>query len=476
MACAHQTSPSPQHTKCMKNLLESIGATREFRDPIHGFIKLTEYERKIIDTKIFQRLRRIHQLALTKYVYHGAEHSRFIHSIGALHTASMIYINIAMKASDWLTEDEQLTHFKILRFAALLHDIGHLPFSHAAEENWLEFPTETSIHHEDISAYIIEKHPEIREIIESSSVNPAQVASIIKGNTRPNLRTVKNIISGNLDADRADYLLRDSHFCGVRYGGYDFERYAASFRLNYSSSSSQIIVNEKDIYILESFILARHHYSMQVVYHKTRTAYDIVLKKFLKSIDRSDSLRGFISFDTKHSANQFEIDFVEFEDLDDYKIFERIKEESRENEWAKYLMRQKHLRLVYEATFPLYPSTSELGQSNGQSINRIPRHCNDGKERFTQLLVLLGKSSLNENEDYFIIKDDINIHKFTPGSDEKVNRQNHDVLIHLDHEDKQIPVSDASIMISTMPPKIKLMRIYSTPEKFDEVDRICKKG
>ncbi len=116
------------------------------RDPIYGFIPLTKLEMEIIDTPIFQRLRRIHQLALTKYVYPSAEHSRFVHSIGVMHCASLIYEGIFNhKQTDVLSQPTS-KKLQLLRLAALLHDVGHLPFSHAAEEELLP----PGITHEDL--------------------------------------------------------------------------------------------------------------------------------------------------------------------------------------------------------------------------------------------------------------------------------------------------------------------------------------
>ena len=130
---------------------EIVGKGNRFRDPIYGFVYLSDAEQRIVDTPIFQRLRRIHQLALEKYVYPGAEHSRFGHSLGVVHTATRLYESLFSKP-DHLTPrqiDGKRQAIKTLRFAALLHDIGHLPFSHAVELELLP----NGIGHEDVSAF-----------------------------------------------------------------------------------------------------------------------------------------------------------------------------------------------------------------------------------------------------------------------------------------------------------------------------------
>lgn len=152
--------------------IKDLNAQHRFRDPVYGFIKATDAEMKIIDTPVFQRLRRIHQLALTKYVYPGAEHSHFVHSVGVMQAATEVFRHILddekvpQKIKDeinkiFTNKNEISLALKRLRFAALLHDVGHLPFSHATEEVLLK----KEINHEDIGWYIIIEHPEISETI-----------------------------------------------------------------------------------------------------------------------------------------------------------------------------------------------------------------------------------------------------------------------------------------------------------------------
>jgi HD superfamily phosphohydrolase len=132
----------------------NIEIAHRIRDPIYGFIPLTQLELDIIDTPIFQRLRLVHQLALTKYVYPAAEHTRFVHSIGVMHCASLIYEGIYNHKDIKVYSEPNKNGIQILRLAALLHDIGHLPFSHAAEQEFLP----KGISHENISEFIISNY------------------------------------------------------------------------------------------------------------------------------------------------------------------------------------------------------------------------------------------------------------------------------------------------------------------------------
>lgn len=213
----------------------------EIRDPVHGFIKFNEWERKIINHPIFQRLRRIRQLALTDMVYPGAMHTRFEHSLGVMDLATEMYDAIIDDDSNRRLLKEELNYQEaglerdrqLVRLAALLHDVGHAPFSHASEVIFEKNP-ETNEHftHEDYTLALI-KGP-LREVIENHNINRTnfnikaeQVAALIEGN--PNLLGEKVfwkvIINSQLDADRGDYLLRDSLHSGVKYGIYDLKHH-----------------------------------------------------------------------------------------------------------------------------------------------------------------------------------------------------------------------------------------------------------
>lgn len=185
------------------------------RDPIDGFIGLTALEVRIIDTPLFQRLRGIKQLALTNYVFPGAVHTRFEHSLGTLHVAQRILGRLRELGTP--VSDEEAC---ALRFAALLHDVGHGPFSHVAE-NFLADQDHygTPLGHAKASYDIIRMHPD-QEFLGTSRGPAADMTADWVG-SRSFLR---DAISGPLDAGKIDYLLRDSHFTGVRYGITDTER------------------------------------------------------------------------------------------------------------------------------------------------------------------------------------------------------------------------------------------------------------
>ena len=235
-----------------------------FRDPIHGYIEVDKEFLPIIDSPFFQRLRRIKQLAFTNFVYHGAEHSRFGHCLGAFDLASEL--TERLRIGDKTKKDE-------FRLAALLHDIGHPPCSHAFE-SVLE-----SIHsdrkHEDYTEAII-RFTEIGDIIDGLGLSKDTIVKLIKGKyvEDPKLSYLNDLISSELDVDRLDFLLRDSYYCGVPYGKYDLPRLLLAIK----KRRGLVVVDEKARHAAESFILARFWMYTQVYTHHTRRAFDIMLK------------------------------------------------------------------------------------------------------------------------------------------------------------------------------------------------------
>lgn len=374
----------------MERYLEEIEADRNrIRDPLYGFIPLTKAELAIVDTPLFQRLRRIHQLALTKYVYPSAEHSRFVHSLGVMHCATLILAGIHGHKQTNILQKPHPKLIKILRFAALLHDIGHLPFSHAVEKQWLQ-----GLSHEDLGQFIIEKYEPIVNAIQSEDISCKQVATLLTKNPPAQFRLLHEIVSGQLDADRADYLLRDSHCCGVRYGEYDFERFLHIFAAQGDESTGvlSLCVDEGDLHVAESLLIARYHYNLQIPYHRTRSGYDIILRKFVKDYMKVEDI-----FTVKDGRLE-NVDFDRLEYLDDGTIMETIKKCHAEgNPWTPYLLRQKHL-------LPLV-DTSSLSR--------------DGILAFKEAVhTLRNQKDLEENEDYFIQEQPVELLKNGQGGEE----------------------------------------------------------
>ena len=235
----------------------------EMRDPIHGFIKLSDQEKDLIDTKVFQRLRRIRQLAMTFLVYPGAVHTRFDHSIGVMHIAGRICKRL-QEVNPSRISDEDVDR---VRLAALLHDVGHGPFSHVSEHLLDEFtykgkPREKI--HEKITVDIIQTDPEINTILRDEERD--FVIEMIEGKEK-RWDWRRDIVSSELDADKMDYLLRDSYFAGVKYGLYDLEKLIESCLIT-ERPNTPLAISSKGIYVLEQILLARHHMTQQAYWHR----------------------------------------------------------------------------------------------------------------------------------------------------------------------------------------------------------------
>ena len=315
----------------------------EIRDPVYGFIEFNEWEKKIIDHPVFQRLRRIRQVGLTSMIYPGTMHTRFEHSLGVMHLATKMFDNIVKIDENKRLLKDELGYGEgvferdrqLIRIAALLHDVGHAPFSHASEELFpLNPQTNKHFKHEDYTAAII-KGP-LREVIEDNNYNITadEVSDLIEGNPKKLRKRVfwKLLISSQLDADRGDYLLRDSLHCGVKYGVYDVERLLVTLALGKDPESEDIILGVKEggWHVAESLIIARYQMFTQVYYHKTRRAYDYMLKEALKET-------------IGEYPSPTEID--EFMKYDDYVMWNIMEEKS---EWFRKIINREHIRMVLQ--------------------------------------------------------------------------------------------------------------------------------
>ncbi|MDE1829638.1 MAG: HD domain-containing protein [Thaumarchaeota archaeon] len=242
-------------------------------DPIHGFINVYVNEVGIIDSPIFQRLRRIRQLAGAHLVYPGAQHSRFEHSLGTMHVAG--------QASSILAEKGHLDSDKIesLRLAALLHDIGHGPFSHLFEE---VLQKKRKISHEKIGENIILK-TEIGDIVSKGGFDKTFISKLAFGHSK--YQFMNEVISGGLSADMMDYLLRDGYFTGAEHARIDFKRIINSLDVH----QRKLSLDKSALRSFESMMISRYQMFRAVYFHKTVRAAEVML---IESMLLADSELG----------------------------------------------------------------------------------------------------------------------------------------------------------------------------------------
>src|SRR5665213_228476 len=264
----------------------------EIRDPIHGFIYQEPKERKLVDTKVFQRLRRLRQLAMASLVYPGAVHTRFEHSLGAFHLARKV-------SNRLLTTDSDK---ELVRLAALLHDIGHGPFSHVSEPILQQFCTvelesKKQQIHEIISSRIIRSNEELVRILGEDQCN--DIIALLEG--KYGHKILKDIVSGPLDVDKQDYLLRDSYFCGVKYGVFDVNRLVDVLQIHKDTDEEQYLAIADDgVNSVEQFVLAKYYMNVQVYHHKIRLITDEMVKRGIGlgiSEDKISWLKALYTYD-----------------------------------------------------------------------------------------------------------------------------------------------------------------------------------
>jgi uncharacterized protein len=249
------------------------------RDPIHGFVKADPLEAALIASRPLQRLRWIRQLGMMFFVFPGAEHSRFSHAVGAMELAGRLYDALAAKASGLLDPSQRAPARRLVRAAGLLHDVGHAPFSHSAEELFAD-----GIDHEEMTRRLLAL-PEMQEIFaeHGDGLVPADVARLLRGGEGPVERLLSQVISGELDVDKMDYLLRDSLFCGVRYGNYDLPRLLDTVAPIRDPDRDEwgIGIVEGGVHALEALVLARYYMFTQVYFNVTGKVLELHLSAWL---------------------------------------------------------------------------------------------------------------------------------------------------------------------------------------------------
>jgi len=313
-----------------------MSAGLEVRDPIHGFIYREPHEHDIVDSKAFQRLRRLKQLALANLVYPGANHTRFEHSLGAFHIAGRIASRLQISPAD----------SRLIRLAALLHDIGHGPFSHVSEPILRKHSQAEKINlkpkqqvHELISAQIIKEDPSLAGLI--LDTDRTKTVDLLNGEY--GYSVFKEIVSGPLDADKQDYLLRDSYFCGVKYGVFDLERLVNSLTVHEDEEDKFLAISSDGVHVLEQFVLAKYYMSTQVYRHRIRLITDEMIGRAIGlgiDVDGIKWLKQIYSYDGS-------TDYIrEYMEWNDERLTTKILEESSETYACSIFHRLRDRRLL----------------------------------------------------------------------------------------------------------------------------------
>ncbi|MDK2833827.1 MAG: uncharacterized protein PWR29_306 [Methanolobus sp.] len=288
------------------------------RDPIHGYIELDALTLALIDSSPMQRLRRISQLGLSNLVYPGAKHTRFEHSLGVMHLAGMLTTRI-----DTVSGDEK----EELRVAALLHDLGHGPLSHVTEGLVKHY---TRQGHEDIKEIL--RRGELAEILADHGINPARIEKHIKGET-----DFGKILNSEIDVDKMDYLVRDSHYTGVAFGLVDHARLINEMQFY----ENKLVVATGGVKAAESLLVSRFLMHPSVYYHHVSRIAETMFVRAVEDLIQQDALDPF-----------------ELRMMDDSNIFEKIRNSGG---YAGELAARLDGRKLYKRA--LYVGFEEVGDS-----------------------------------------------------------------------------------------------------------------
>jgi HD superfamily phosphohydrolase len=314
----------------------------EIKDPVHGYIYITENEKTAIDSYPIQRLRRLRQLAGSEYVYPGANHTRFEHSVGVMFLAGKVVENPNISRNISGEEAE------MVKIAALLHDVGHGPFSHVFEHLLIKELGKT---HEDITSWIIEKS-ELADILQKIGFEPKEVSKLAVGRLhKPKKAFLDQIISSAVDVDKQDFIVRDTHHTGAEYGFIDV------FRIIHALDvlDENLAVDLGALSALESFIIARIESFKSIYFHRVGRAAQIMLAM---AMEKANEELGLTDFKTPE----------EYLAMDDYTVWTALKNCKKSNKIISDLERRKMLKCAYEKTF--YEKDAMISNIFSRTVHR----------------------------------------------------------------------------------------------------------
>ena len=399
----------------------------EITDPIHEFIRLNKTERQIIDTSVFQRLRRIKQLSGAHLTYPGAQHTRFEHSLGVMHIASMA--GISLKSKGIMSNDAILN----LRLAALLHDIGHGPFSHLFEE---VLQRKKKMGHEQIGKKIILK-TEIGDIISKNGFDKKLIHNLAVGEGR--LQFMNEIVSGALSADMMDYLLRDGYFTGAEHAKIDHNRITYSLDVY----NKKLALDRSALVNFETMMNSRFQMFKAVYFHKTVRAGEVML---LEAMTLADDELGLTSLSLD--------DYVKQTDESIITSLLSMPETTPELRAAKKIANDYQNRRLFKCVF-------ERTISSNLSVSVMQELKNS----------IIKKSKLSPDQ---VFLDTSTTHSIplTPSKKESKSI----ILIKKDGKkikSEQIPISKIPL-VSSMSGKMNILRVYTQQSNRKKVEITAK--
>jgi hypothetical protein len=411
------------------------------RDPVHGYVGMTDVEQRVIDTWPVQRLRGIKQLSIAYVVYPGGNHTRFTHALGTMHVAGQIVE--ALKRSADVSDDE----WQLTRLAGLLHDIGHGPFSHSYEEILMKH---RGMNHEQMGEEVVKKS-QLADTLKECGFSPDEIAGLAFGKKSGGKRYLNQVVASQVDADKLDFLVRDSYFTGVEYGRIDISRLVQAM----SVYGEDIAIDLKALYALEAFMIARYEMFLAVYYHHAVRAAEILLHK---AMDYAHELIGLTTF------NNIE----EFLSMDDAYVTTRLRELEPKNfdqsqqrlvEMAKAMMNKLDAR---ELPKPAYQRDVHIrdpyvaGLLSDEAVRR---------QKEVEIARLAGV----DPEDVVV---DVPTLDSIPYYPREIDPMEVPVVRITDGEKKElVQLSQYSRLINVLKGYVDIIRVYTSPEHRAEVER-----
>jgi uncharacterized protein len=329
----------------------------EIKDPVHGTITLARDEVSVVDSAEFQRLRLIKQLGFSEFSFPGATHSRYLHSLGVCHMAGIAFDYI-FKKYEFSTPEKRGRFRQVVRLAALLHDIGHGPLSHATEEvmpprsalniqtyahRKVPVPPEGKASHEDYTVKYITDSP-LTDILKKSfpDITPYHIVCLIDKTLELkddfftdnglNFRTIlSQMVSSEIDVDRMDYLGRDAYFCGTNYGHVETNWLLSNFTFHVVEQEVYLALNKRALYTFDDFLISRHHMYLMIYFHHKSIIYEEMLYRYLTSSDCKYRLPA---------------DINQYTRCTDYSLYEHLANSS--NYWAQKITKRQPFKVLFE--------------------------------------------------------------------------------------------------------------------------------
>ena len=425
----------------------------DVRDPIHGNIALADAEVAVLDSKVYQRLRQIKQLGFAEFSFPGATHNRYLHSLGVCHLAGLIF-DVIFKNFPFERPAVAQRLRQTLRLAALLHDIGHGPLSHASEEVMPPLkslgvkvyerralsapPLNVQANHEDYTLKFVTDSTLTHTLRQNfSDIDPYHIACLIDKSLLLeddffkvggfDFRTVlSQIVSSEMDADRMDYLERDAYFCGTNYGKVELNWLINNLTYHPRQEHLHLALNRRALYTFDDFLLARHHMHLMVYFHHKSIIYEELLYRYFTSPDCTFTVPSAIE------------DYIT---CTDYALWQHLA--AQDNEWARRMAERRPFKMLFEL------------------------HTNTSTERPTLITRAL------EDEGVAVIhsSSQARLSKYHSGSElDKAYRIY--VVDKYDYKAQPFPIEEATEIFHRYEHIRQIDRIYVRPEDFEGAEKI----